>query len=124
MERGSPHRPGCDISRDRRKYFVVMMLWYCHGLAAYQIDIYDDLLLPGHRLLAQLPVFASGEHFKNIFRLYSQSCSTVYFPIRIVKCDRKLLREVHNNTVQTPSTLEGPRNFYFLKCSTEANTGS
>ena len=26
---------------------------------------YDDLLLPGHRLLAQLPVFAAGEHFKN-----------------------------------------------------------
>ena len=26
-------------------------------------DGYDDLLLPGHRLLAQLPLFASGEHF-------------------------------------------------------------
>ena len=32
------------------------------------IDSYDDLLLSGHRLLAQLPVFASGEHFENIFR--------------------------------------------------------
>ena len=28
------------------------------------IDSYDELLLPGYRLLAQLPVFASGEHFK------------------------------------------------------------
>ena len=31
------------------------------------IERYDDLLLPRHRLLAQLPVFASGEHFENIF---------------------------------------------------------
>ena len=28
------------------------------------IDRYDDLLLLGHRLLAQLLVFASGEHFR------------------------------------------------------------
>ena len=27
------------------------------------IDCYDDLLLPGHRLLAQNPLFASGEQF-------------------------------------------------------------
>ena len=32
-------------------------------LKACAIDSYDDLLLPEVRLLAQLPVFASGEHF-------------------------------------------------------------
>jgi hypothetical protein len=33
------------------------------------IDSYDDLLLPGHRLLAQLPVFASGEHMRTNTKL-------------------------------------------------------
>ena len=28
---------------------------------------YDDLLLSGHRLLAQIVVFASGEHFQYTF---------------------------------------------------------
>ena len=36
-------------------------------LKVYGIVRYDDLLLPRHRLLAQLPVFASGEHLKIYF---------------------------------------------------------
>ena len=42
------------------------------------IDCYDDLLLPGRRFLAQLQVFASGEHFKNNFLASSGKvpCST------------------------------------------------
>ena len=52
------------------------------------IDSYDDLLLPGHRLLAQLPVFASGEHIKNVIRASTAEIervctSIVYFPIVI-----------------------------------------
>ena len=46
------------------------MSWCCHGLEErirLRINGYDDLLLPGHRLFAQLPVFASGERFKNYF---------------------------------------------------------
>ena len=46
------------------------MSWCCHGLEVrnrLRIDSYDDLLLPGHRFLAQIAVGASGEHFKNIF---------------------------------------------------------
>ena len=43
--------------------------WNC-----LRIDSYDDLLLPGHRLLAQLPVFASGEYFHCT---NFQCCSTV-----------------------------------------------
>ena len=54
-------------------------------LKVYGIGCYYDLLLPGHRLFAQLPVFASGKHFKKYFPLHSQYCSTVYFPTRIVK---------------------------------------
>ena len=38
------------------------------------IDGYGDLLLPGHRLFAQLQVFAPGEHF---YRTNFQCCSTV-----------------------------------------------
>ena len=38
------------------------------------IERYDDLLLPGHRLLDQLPIFAPGEHFEFINFQYS----TVY----------------------------------------------
>ena len=50
------------------------------------IDCYDDLLLPGHRLLAQNPLFASGERFKKkLFRLYYRYCNPVYFSIGIVK---------------------------------------
>ena len=51
-----------------------------HGFHAFPplnvclIDGYDDLLLPGHRLFAQLQVFASGEHF---YRTNFHGCSTV-----------------------------------------------
>ena len=57
--------------------------WCCHVEAwnRLSVDSYDDLLLPGHRLFAQLPVFASGERFKNYFLGYIPSyCSTVYLP--------------------------------------------
>ena len=38
-----------------------------------RIDCWDDLLLPGHRLLAQLVVFGSGEHSKDrIFAIPSK----------------------------------------------------
>ena len=56
------------IFHETAKKCVMAMSWCCHGLEArirLRIDSYDDLLLPGHRLLAQLPVFASVEHFEN-----------------------------------------------------------
>ena len=71
LGRGPPHGPGrhgSNISRDQEKKCVMGMSWCCHGLEVrnrLRIDSYDDLLLPRHRLLTQLPVFASGEHFKN-----------------------------------------------------------
>ena len=50
------------------KIYLHEFTWYLHGLG-FRIrcvfDSYDDLLLPDSRLLAQLPVFVSGEHFKN-----------------------------------------------------------
>ena len=44
--------------------------WHLHGLGPRircVFDSYDDILLSDNRLLAQLPVFASGERFKNYF---------------------------------------------------------
>ena len=36
-------------------------------LRVYRIDNYDDLILPGHRWLAQIVLGASGEHSKKYF---------------------------------------------------------
>ena len=61
------------------------MSWCCHGLEVrirLRIDSYDELLLAGHRLLAQVPVFASGGRFKNYFLAFIPSivvlCISLY----------------------------------------------
>ena len=88
------------------------------------IDKYDDLLLPGHRFLTQLQVFASGEYFESknsvpIFRTAAlcipYTNSKVRYHISIGKCTVLLERN--------------PKNFqsaqkYFLDCSPEANIWS
>ena len=60
-------------------------------------DNYDDLLLLGHRLLAQLPVFASGEHFHCANFQYMYCISVVHrvtnhynFPYSVQEMHKKL----------------------------------
>ena len=58
---------GARIVSHTGKNIAALLPRYCRAnsmLRVYRIDNYDDLLYPGHRLLAQLPVFASGDHFE------------------------------------------------------------
>ena len=65
------------LSHTRKK----ILPHYCRAnsmLIACGIVSYDDLLLPGYRWLAQLPVFTSGEHFKWTKFPAPQYCSFPY----------------------------------------------
>ena len=66
QRRGPPAGPGSGIVLYREINIGALLARHCHAtslLKVRAIDQYDDLLLPEVRLLAQLPVFASGEHF-------------------------------------------------------------
>ena len=68
------------------------------------IDRYDDLLLSGHRLLAQIVLGASGGYFKNKISASSaeieRDCSsTVYFPAVISYLTYNSYKEMHSTTV-------------------------
>ena len=78
---GNQHKDACHVGRltdlgdigaifnETGKKHVMAMSWCFHDPEVRNrltIDNHDDLLLVGHRLVAQLPVFASGEHFKKL----------------------------------------------------------
>ena len=81
----------------------MVMSWCCHGVGHWnrlRSDRYDDLLLPGHRLLAQLPVEASEEHFKN----RTLACSA-----KVPTLDHGNAMEIHGNIYHRDNTRErGP----------------
>ena len=89
------------------------------------IDRYDDLLLLGHRLVAQLQVFASGGHF---YRTNFQCCSTVVHRVTSTityRYDNIIVHRKGIGNVQSVLCMvTAPSHYASSQRSPEANTGS